>query len=182
MKFISSKISGVFEIISEPFSDNRGTFTKTFIKEIFIKHGITETFAEEYYSVSKENVLRGLHFQLPPSEHSKIVFATSGRAFDVLLDLRVGSPTYGKHEHFDLSPQKGNMLYIPVGLAHGFYALEENTTLVYKVSSEYSKISDTGILWNSVNINWPNKSPVLSDRDKSFATLSNFKSPFKFIK
>jgi len=177
-----SKIPSCFEIIPEVFKDERGTFVKTFHEGVFKKNSLETNFAEEYYSFSCKGVLRGLHFQLPPVEHVKLVYCVSGKVLDAVVDLRVGSPTYGEFETFELSAEKANMIYIPKGLAHGFYVLSESAIMMYKVTTVYSPEHDTGILWNSVGIPWPDEKPIISKRDSEFIAFKDFKSPFVYQK
>ena len=165
----SCKLSGCFEILPKKFDDARGRFVKVFHVQTFTKLGLETNFAEEYYSVSHKNVIRGMHFQLPPMDHVKIVYC---------VDLRVGSPTYGQHVVFELCASKANSIYIPKGMAHGFFARSDEAIMVYKVSSVYSPEHDAGILWNSVGIPWPRMAPLLSARDKRFPSIENFNSPF----
>lgn len=173
-------ISGCYELLPLIRSDERGAFVKTFHKGTFIKHGLETEFAEEYYSVSTKSVLRGLHFQIPPHDHTKMVYCVDGEVVDVVVDLRVGSSTYGQFAMFNLNSDKANMIYIPQGMAHGFYVCSEKAILLYKVSTEYSPEHDAGILWNSVGIPWPMNTPLLSSRDDSFITFERFISPFLF--
>jgi dTDP-4-dehydrorhamnose 3,5-epimerase len=178
MKVVSSKLSGCYEILPEIFRDERGEFIKTFHSDTFKNLNLCSDFREEYYSISGKNVLRGLHFQLPPEDHVKLVYCTSGMAMDVVVDLRVDSITYGQHEIFELSPLKANSVYIPSGMAHGFYAMQDNTVMIYKTSTVYSPGNDSGLRWNSVDVNWPEKDYILSERDKHLVTFENFESPF----
>ena len=171
--------SGCFELLPDIYNDNRGLFVKTFQKNIFRDFGLEFDFEEEYYSCSKKGVLRGLHFQLPPHEHSKLVYCIEGNVFDAVVDLRINSMTYGEYVTVELSAKKANMLYVPPGLAHGFYVLSKRATMVYKVSTVYSPKYDTGILWNSTGIPWPDKNPIISKRDSQFLKFEQFKSPFK---
>ena len=120
-----------------------------------------------------------MHFQNPPHEHTKLVCCTSGTILDVAVDLRVGSPSYLKHISLKLSQKSGNMLYLPAGLAHGYYSLTK-ATVSYNVSTVHVPEADTGILWNSIGMIWPDMSPITSERDTEFTTLENFQSPFKF--
>jgi len=175
-----TKILGCFEILPKIFRDERGFFVKTFHQDVFKKNGLETNFSEEYYSFSYKRVLRGLHFQLPPMDHAKLVYCILGKVFDAVVDLRIGSPTYGKFETFELSSDKANMIYIPKGLAHGFYVLSENAIMMYKVTTIYSPEHDTGILWNSVGIPWPDEKPIISQRDSQFISFADFKSPFVF--
>ena len=178
MQITETKIPGCYEITPRIFKDRRGSFVKTFHQEIFSDHQLETNFAEEYYSLSNRNVLRGLHFQLPPHEHTKIVYCVRGEVMDVVVDLRVGSPTYKKFEIFDLNAEKANLIYIPPGLAHGFYVTSETAIIMYKVSTVYAPEHDTGILWNSVGIPWSDDNPIVSQRDSEFKTISEFESPF----
>ena len=182
MKIISTKIPGCYELFPTIHRDQRGIFVKTFHSPTFKKYKLITTFREEYYSTSVKNVIRGLHFQQPPNDHVKIVYCIVGAVQDVVVDLRLGSPTYGKNICINLTSEKGNMIYIPKGLAHGFSVKSKISTLVYKTSSVYSPKKDTGIRWDSAKIYWPNKTKIISERDKSFLRLKDFKSPFKFKK
>ncbi len=168
LKIKKTKIPGCYEILLNVHRDRRGLFVKMFNHSFFRKNKLETNFKEEYYSISKKGVLRGLHFQKYPHAHVKLVHCMRGKIFDAVVDLRRDSKTYGKYAVFELSSEKANMLYIPKGLAHGFYTLSKEAVVLYKVSSEYSPKHDTGILWNSVGIPWPCKRPVLSDRDKKF--------------
>lgn len=180
MQISETKIPGCYEITPKVFKDERGNFVKTFHEEIFKSHSLETHFAEEYYSVSHQNVLRGLHFQLPPQDHVKMVYCVFGEVVDAVVDLRLGSPTYGKFETFELSAEKANLIYIPPGLAHGFYAKSQTAIMMYKVSTVYSPECDTGILWNSVGIAWKSDNPIISKRDNSFVPFSEFESPFTY--
>jgi len=180
MKVLECKIPGCFEIIPNIHRDNRGSFVKTFHAPTFRKLGLCSDFVEEYYSVSHQGVIRGMHFQLPPHDHVKVVYCTSGTVMDVVVDLRKGSPTFGKFAEFELSAEKGNMVYIPKGLAHGFCVLSESATMLYKVSTVYAPESDAGIKWDSIGLKWPFDNPVISSRDKEFISFTNFDSPFHF--
>lgn len=175
-----TKIPGCYEMLPKVIRDERGIFIKTFHQDVFKENGLETYFAEEYYSFSQQGVLRGLHFQLLPMDHVKLVYCVSGKVFDAVVDLRIGSPTYGRSETFELSAEKANMLYIPKGLAHGFYVISENAIMMYKVTTIYSTEHDTGILWNSVDVPWPDNKPVISQRDSRFISFADFKSPFFF--
>ncbi|MFZ3171874.1 MAG: dTDP-4-dehydrorhamnose 3,5-epimerase [Carboxydocellales bacterium] len=175
-----TKIPGCYEINPVVFQDERGVFVKTFHQDIYSNYKLETHFAEEYYSFSHHGVLRGLHFQIPPKDHTKLVYCVTGEVMDVVVDLRIGSPTFGEFEIFRISANKGNMLYIPSGLAHGFYVESENAILIYKVTTVYSQEHDTGIHWSSIGIPWPNKDPIISKRDNEFLALANFASPFQF--
>lgn len=178
MKIRETKIAGCYEILPKIFQDERGRFVKTFHQDIFSSYHLATNFAEEYYSYSYRNVLRGLHFQIPPRDHTKIVYCVHGAVIDAVVDLRINSPTYGEWETFDLNHETANIIYIPVGLAHGFYVTSETAILIYKVSTVYSQGHDTGIHWNSAGIPWPSQNPIISKRDSQFVSLADFDSPF----
>ena len=175
-----TKISECVELWPKVIRDKRGLFVKTFHDDVFKKNGLETHFVEEYYSFSHKRVLRGLHFQLPPMDHVKLVYCVFGKVLDVVVDLRVGSPTYGDFETIELSAENANMVYIPKGLAHGFYVISESAIMMYKVTTVYSPEYDTGILWNSANIPWPDESPIISKRDSEFIAFKNFKSQFVY--
>lgn len=179
-ELLPSAIAGCYEIHSRILRDSRGRFVKVFHRDAFRELGLEFNFAEEYYSVSHRGVIRGLHFQTPPADHAKVVYCVQGEVFDVVLDLRVGSPTYGQTATFSLSADRGNCIYIPRGMAHGFCVTSENATLVYKVTSVYAPQHDAGVRWDSIAIAWPVTAPLVSERDAGFATLAEFESPFKY--
>jgi len=178
MQLLESPLQGCFEIQNRRFEDERGLFVKTFHKPTFEKLGLHTDFPEEYYSTSKKGVIRGMHFQLPPYDHVKVVYCTSGSVIDVVLDLRKGSETFGKHAVFELTAEKNNMVYIPKGMAHGFCALEDQTIMHYKQSTVYAPEYDAGILWSSIGVDWGGDKPILSERDQGFEVFENFESPF----
>jgi len=175
-----SSIPGCFEVVPRVFEDERGYFVKTYHRDLYAELGLHMPFAEEFYTYSRQRVLRGLHFQTPPMQADKIVCCLHGSVLDVVVDIRVGSPTYGKHCFFDLSGKKGTMVYIPVGLAHGFYVVSPFAVLLYKTGQVYSPEHDTGIRWDSAGISWPDSHPIVSQRDQGFPVLSEFQSPFVF--
>ncbi len=158
--------------------DDRGDFHKTVYAPFFEQHGLCWSFAEQFYSVSKKDVIRGLHFQKPPYDHVKLIHCSAGRAVDVLLDLRPQSSTYGQCTDVKIEAHDGRSIYIPKGIAHGFHALADNTTIHYSVSTSYEPSADQGILWNSIPYDWGVMNPILSNRDETFPKLKDFKSPF----
>jgi len=180
MEIRNTVLPGCLQLQPRVQKDHRGRFVKVFNCEDFAARGLETRFVEEYYSVSTQGVLRGLHFQLPPHAHSKRVYCVQGRVMDVVVDLRADSPTYGRHVVINLDGGRGNMVYIPPGMAHGFYVADGSATLVYKVSSLYSPQHDSGIRWDSAGIAWPTDNPILSERDRGFATLADFPTPFRF--
>jgi len=173
-------LPGCYEILTPILQDNRGTFCKTFLKHALQEQGLHTDFPEEFYSTSEKHVIRGLHVQTPPGATVKMVYCPYGKVFDVLVDLRKGSPTYGTFHSFLLSPETANELYIPQGVAHGFCTLSDEAVLVYRASQEYDQRYDTGIRFDSLSIPWPSKNPIVSDRDRALPALSEFVSPFTF--
>ena len=171
-------ISGVRLLEPRVFRDARGDFVKTFHADTYAGLGIRFTQAEEFYSVSKKNVLRGMHFQVPPHDHAKVVYCAAGRVLDVLVDLRQGSATFGKSIGIEMGVGDHRILYIPPGLAHGFLSLEDQSLMIYQTSAIHVPSHDVGIHWNSFGFNWPVLHPIVSDRDGAFGLLENFNSPF----
>jgi dTDP-4-dehydrorhamnose 3,5-epimerase len=180
MDLIETKIPGCFEIQHEVRMDHRGKLVKAFSEEAFREMGLHKNFPEVYYSVSKKNVIRGLHFQIPSQHHFKIVLCLQGALLDVVVDLRLGSPTFGEHILIELNSEKSNMLYVPEGCAHGFYTLTDNTIFLNQTSTVYSQEHDMGIHWDSCGIEWPSKNPVVSKKDKNAIDFSLFNSPFRY--
>lgn len=177
MEIEETEISGLFLINNFKSQDKRGIFVKTFHAKIFLEAGLNIDFKESYFSLSYKNVIRGMHFQLPPEDHAKLVYVTAGEILDVVVDLRKGSPTFKQWATFSLC-QGGKSVYIPSGCAHGFLTLTESATVVYNVTSVYAPQADSGIKWNSIGFDWPVDNPVVSDRDEQFIALDNFSSPF----
>ena len=173
-------LPGCIELRPPKHADARGDFVKIFHRGAFAALGLTTGFAESYYTRSRRGVVRGLHFQRPPAEHAKLVCCTEGQVQDVALDLRAGSPAYGRHTALTLCAEAGNMLYLPAGLAHGFCALSDSATVLYLVSSEYSPAHDAGIAWDSAGIAWAAKAPILSERDAAHPPLAGFVTPFRY--
>jgi len=174
----STNLSDAYIIELPSFNDERGNFTKTFHDHTFKQKGFNFILKESYFSISKKDVIRGMHFQVPPHQHSKIVFCPKGAILDVIIDLRRGSPTFGKYFAHELSQENHKAYYIPEGFAHGFKSLTEDAITYYLVSSEYSKEHDKGIRYDSFDFDWGVENPVISERDLSFPTLNNFISPF----
>jgi len=163
-----------------PFSsyDERGLFIKIFQSEAFEDKGLCSCFKEQYYSISKKDVIRGMHFQLPPNDHCKLVYCLNGSAVDALLDLRKQSKSYKHYISFELSSDNPILVYIPRGIAHGFLSKSNNTVMIYNVETSYDRKTDAGILWNSFDFNWPCTNPIISERDMNHIALSSFDSPF----
>jgi len=179
MKITELEINGVYLIENINFSDNRGIFVKVFSDDLFRRNKINFSPKEIYYSISHKNVIRGMHFQIPPFEHSKLIFVLRGKVMDVILDIRRNSPTFGKSISVYLEENK-NSIYIPIGCAHGFRSLEDNTLVVYNQTSCYSEEHDKGILWNSFGFDWELDDPILSERDKALPKFEEFHSPFQY--
>lgn len=173
-----STIPGCFSLDFEPHHDARGSFVKPYRRSELEGLGLNANFVESYYTVSATNVLRGMHLQLPPAEHSKLVYCTSGKVLDVWLDARVGSPTYGKWAQAELDAVQGCGLYLPAGVAHGFCVLDGPATMVYHVTSEYAPGHDAGIAWDSFGAAWPLLAPLISERDATLPRWEDFDSPF----
>jgi dTDP-4-dehydrorhamnose 3,5-epimerase len=178
MKIIDEPMPGVCLFSVAQSEDDRGRFVKTFEDLKFKKEKISFKLKEEFFSVSKKNVIRGMHFQVPPHDHAKIIYCISGSIIDVVLDLRVG-PYYGRYAEFKLDSQQNLMLYVPRGLAHGFCSLEDNSTVVYKTDFEYIPTSDLGVRWNSFGYDWKIDNPILSNRDRQHINFKEFVSPFE---
>lgn len=180
MQISEIDIPGCFEIIPRQFKDARGVFVKTLHKKIFEANELYIDFSEEYFSKSYQNVLRGMHFQTPPHAHYKMVYCVSGSVLDAIIDLRVGSPTYGQYRVFDLNDDNARILILAKGIAHGFYTLSREAIVMYKVSTVYAPEHDKGVLWNSLDIPWPTEAPTLSERDSGFPAFQEFISPFAY--
>jgi len=176
---LPTKIKDCKEIKPPVFSDERGKFVKIFHFDSFSEHHLATDFEEAYYSVSHKGVLRGLHFQKPPHAHAKLVTCIAGKILDVVVDLRRSSPTYKKSFSIILDSEKGNSLYVPEGLAHGFYVLSEHCIFLSLNSKKYSSEFDSGIRWDSIDFDWPDKHPIISEKDKNMPQLSDFYSPFE---
>jgi dTDP-4-dehydrorhamnose 3,5-epimerase len=172
MKIIETGIAGLVEIHPSVYNDSRGWFYEFYKEELYHHNGITGNFSQDNISFSKKDVIRGLHFQLPPFEQAKLVSVLSGKVLDVVVDLRKGSPTFGQVYTCILDGEKRNQLMVPEGFAHGFAALEDSI-FIYKVTSRYNRESECGIRWDDpeLNIQWPVTNPILSDKDRQLPTL-----------
>lgn len=164
--------------------DHRGFFSETYSRNKYSKLGIDVEFVQDNHSLSREvGTLRGLHFQAPLHAQAKLVRCGRGAIFDVAVDIRRGSPTYGQWKGFELTAQNGEQLYIPVGFAHGFVTLEPDSEIVYKCSDYYAPETEGSVLWNDpdIGIDWPTVAePILSDKDAVAPLLSDLESPFIF--
>ena len=171
MKLIKTKFKDLIIYKKDTFKDNRGYF-----RELFLNKSIKKKFPFDVMSYSKKNVLRGLHLQLKKPQ-GKLVTVLRGKIFDVALDCRKNSKTFGKYFSIILSENENISLYIPEGFAHGFCSLSDNTIMYYKCTNYRDQRSETGIIWNDyeINIKWPIKNPILSAKDKSNISFKNFK-------
>lgn len=181
MEIKKTTLKGAYLIKPQVFQDKRGFFLETYSKEKFSKAGIIADFVQDNHSLSTaRGVLRGLHFQKGIDVQAKLVRVTKGAVYDVIVDLRKDSPTFGKWEGFELSADNFLILFIPRGFAHGFCTLEDNTQFQYKCDNFYAPQSEGGIAWNdpTLGIDWPIKNPILSEKDKKHPRFKDFVSPF----
>ena len=177
-------IHELIHIQPERHGDHRGFFVETYSRCKYSELGIDIEFVQDNHSLSREvGTLRGLHFQAPPHAQAKLVRCGRGAIFDVAVDIRRGSPTYGQWKGYELTAENGDQLYIPVGFAHGFVTLMPDSEIVYKCSDYYAPETEGAILWNDpdIGINWPTKAdPILSDKDAVAPLFSDLESPFIF--
>ncbi len=183
---MANAYSPVRLIVPKRFSDDRGWFMEVYAKPTFAKFGIDCSFVQDNHSLSVPAfTLRGLHFQTPPRGQDKLVRCIRGRIFDVAVDIRKGSPTYGQWVGAELSAENGWHLFIPIGFAHGFVTLEDNCEVIYKCSDTYAPQNDGGIRWDDpvIGIDWPMRAttiPELSAKDAVQPLLADFDSPFPY--
>ena len=182
MKFIPAKFAGAFLIEPQVFQDERGFFLESYSKKKFEEAGIDIEFLQDNHSMSaKKGVLRGMHFQKPPFSQTKLVRVTKGKVFDVILDLRKSSETFGQWEGFELSADNFRMLLVPKGFAHGFLTLEDGTEFLYKCDEFYHPEADSGVIWNDPNlaIDWTfRENIVVSEKDKKLGFFRDLESEF----
>ena len=178
-------LPGLIQLTPRLFSDARGYFIETYNESAFGAAGISTTFVQDNQSYSaRRGTVRGLHFQLPPAAQAKLVRVLHGSVYDVAVDLRVGSPTYGRHDGATLTAAGREQLFIPRGFAHAFCTLEPDTVVAYKVDAFYAPASDSGLVWNDpmLAIEWPvaSEDVVLSDKDQRLGRFADFVSPFRY--
>jgi dTDP-4-dehydrorhamnose 3,5-epimerase len=178
--FAPAGLPGCLEVLPRVADDERGRFVKFFHAPSYAACGLEHDFAEAFYTTSRRGAIRGMHLQLPPSEQAKLVWCVAGAMVDVLLDLRRGSPTYGKHVSLELDESVPRGLYIPPGVAHGFCATSDRSILGYLVTSVHSPQHDSGVRWDSFGMEWPGRSPIVSARDAMLPALEDFMTPFEF--
>ncbi len=183
MQIESLGIPDVKILTPKRFGDARGFFSETYNKAALAEHGITLDFIQDNHSMSQPvGVLRGLHFQTPPFAQDKLVRVVRGRIYDVAVDIRSGSPTYGKWVGAEISAEAWNQILVPVGFAHGFVTLEPDTEVIYKVTGPYAPDHDKGLAWNdpAIGIDWPlnGVEPTLSDKDTKHPGLADLPAYF----
>jgi len=184
MKFIKTEIPDIYIIEPSVFGDERGYFLETYNEKEFEESIGKISFVQDNESKSSKGVLRGLHFQKPPFHQAKLVRCVEGSVLDVAVDIRKGSPTYGKHIAVELSGENKKQLFVPRGFAHGFSVLSETAVFAYKVDNDYAPEYDAGIRWNdtNLNINWglEENDVLVSGKDKTLPFLSELETPFNF--
>jgi len=184
MPFTFTKLSipDVILVEAKSFPDERGFFLESFKESSFIENGINTKFVQDNYSRSIKAVLRGLHYQKNPKAQAKLVTVLRGEIFDVAVDVRKNSPTYGKWISEVLSEQNYKLLYIPEGFAHGYCVLSDEADIFYKVNREYSPEDDSGFIWNDpeINIKWPFDKPIISEKDQKLPLLKNADNNFEY--
>jgi dTDP-4-dehydrorhamnose 3,5-epimerase len=173
-------IPDIILVEAQIFGDDRGFFVETYKRSDFAAHGIPDAFVQCNRSHSVRGVLRGLHYQKHPRAQGKLVMALQGEVFDVAVDIRRGSPTYGRWIGEVLSAENGRMLYVPVGFAHGFCVLSDKADVLYMVTDEYAPECDRGILWNDpdIGVEWPIAEPLLSPKDAQLPPLRQADNDF----
>lgn len=184
MKIQTFHMKGPVLIQPNCFFDSRGFFLEAFKVSSFSQYEIPSFFMQDNHSRSSKNVLRGLHLQVPPKAQGKLIRVTRGRALDVIVDIRKGSPTYGEYLKIELSEENKMILWVPPGFAHGFLTLEDKTDFLYKLTNEYSKEHERGIhpFDPHLKIDWgiSEEEVILSEKDKLLPYFENFESPFEY--
>lgn len=180
MQIIDNRLNGVLVLESRIFSDDRGYFFESFKSNVAHQLGIPDNFVQDNQSLTKAGVIRGLHFQNPPHAQAKLVRVMHGKVLDVVVDIRKDSPTYGQHFKIELSGQNNLALYVPVGFAHGFTCLADNTIFTYKCSAYYNPQAEGGLMYNdpALGIDWEIENPILSPKDLLYSPFNNFISLF----
>jgi dTDP-4-dehydrorhamnose 3,5-epimerase len=180
MEVVETKLKGVVVFKPKVFEDARGYFLESYNRQVFHAAGVDAEFVQDNQSLSQKGVLRGLHFQNPPHAQGKLVRVITGAVFDVAVDIRKDSATYGEWYGVDLTEENKWMMYIPPGFAHGFLTLRDNTIFSYKCTNFYNKASEDCLLWNdpAIGISWNADTPLLSDKDLQGKLMNDFKSMF----
>lgn len=182
VSFSKTEIEGVIEVSVDVFRDARGLFTEPYSRTVWAESGFSETFAQDSMSLSCKGALRGMHYQLEPAGMGKLVRVIAGAIFDVGVDLREGSPTFGKWVGRTLSAENGKALYFPPGFAHGFVALEDNSVVYYKCTSTHNPQAERSISYKDpkIGIEWPMRPTVISEKDANAPSLDSAEYNFKF--
>ncbi|MCF8331787.1 MAG: dTDP-4-dehydrorhamnose 3,5-epimerase [Bacteroidales bacterium] len=180
MERIKTEIPDLYVVEPRVFQDDRGYFFESYNEYKLKEQGLDIKFVQDNESKSQKHVLRGLHFQKPPFAQGKLVRVIKGKVLDVAVDIRQGSPTFGRYHAVEISEENKRMFWIPPGFAHGFVTLENGTIFFYKCTDFYNKESEGSILWNDpeLNIQWGVDSPILSEKDQNAQRFSQFDSPF----
>lgn len=174
------EIGDVVLVRPSRFTDARGSFQESYRASAFAEAGIRARFVQDNVARSTRGVMRGLHYQIPPAAQGKLVSAVNGTIFDVAVDLRVGAPTFGRWVGTTLDAERGELLWIPPGFAHGYQVLSDVATVHYKVTAEYRSDLDRGVLWNdpAIGVEWPGADPVVSEKDRDQPPLERCDNPF----
>ncbi|PKO20219.1 MAG: dTDP-4-dehydrorhamnose 3,5-epimerase [Chloroflexi bacterium HGW-Chloroflexi-1] len=183
MQVEATALPGVLVITPRVFSDPRGFFFESYSQKKFQEHGIDTVFVQDNHSRSARGTLRGLHFQLPPVAQVKLIRVVRGAIWDVAVDIRAGSPTFGQWVGMELSAENFRQLYIPIGFAHGFCVLSDEAEVLYKTSDFYSSTHEKGIAWNdpALHVAWPLAAPLLSARDQRAGALADYLADTPFV-
>jgi dTDP-4-dehydrorhamnose 3,5-epimerase len=183
MQVEKTALPGVLIITPRVFRDPRGFILESYNCETWRNQGIDTVFVQDNHSKSVRDTLRGLHFQAPPAAQVKVVRVVAGTIWDVAVDIRVGSPTFGRWAGVELSAENFRQLYVPEGFAHGFCVLSDEAEVLYKVSARYSPSHESGIAWNepAFGIDWPVKAPLLSDRDRQSGSVADYLAGTTFV-
>ncbi|MBL0017781.1 MAG: dTDP-4-dehydrorhamnose 3,5-epimerase [Bacteroidia bacterium] len=179
-KLQTTDIEGLLILEPAVFGDERGYFMETYSEKAFAEIGLDMHFVQDNLSYSRKGILRGLHFQAPPSAQGKLVSVVKGHVLDVAVDIRKGSPTYGKHAMVHLSDENHKLFYIPPGFAHGFLVISEECYFSYKCTGTYDRGAEGGLMWNdpALGIDWQASNPVISEKDTHYKPFGEFESPF----
>jgi dTDP-4-dehydrorhamnose 3,5-epimerase len=185
MEVTALELPGAYLLKPKRYPDMRGFFVEPYNKKALAAHGLTFDFVQDNLSMSERTgTIRGLHYQAPPSAQTKLIWVSRGALLDVLVDIRHGSPTYGRHVAIDLSAENGAQGLVPRGVAHGFCTLADHTMAHYKVDAYYDQPSENGLLWNdpALGIRWPvdDNSAVIIDKDKKFPLLRDLPRHFEW--
>lgn len=184
MKIKELALKGVYRIELDPRSDDRGFFARTYDRQIFKDHGLTTDWQQESHAYSKhKGILRGLHIQLPPFTETKLVMVIRGAILDAFVDVRPGSPTYGKWDAIELTESNFHCLYLPRGFVHSYCTLTDDCDVVYKMDNIYNPQYESGILWNDpdIAIHWPVSDPVVSQKDQNLLTFKDFNKMYSTL-